>query len=281
MTENKKKITLVTGATSGIGYATANGLLKAGHRVLLLGRSEEHLIRAYRSLQNLHSGANIKTVLCDLSSMTSIRNAAAILNNDLEYLDVLINNAGSFASKRRVTADGFEWQLGINHLGHFYLTNLLLPLLKNSGQGRIINMSSGSHYNGKMHWKDLQLKHYRSLKSYGQSKLANVLFTYELARRLKNTKITVNAVDPGLVNTDMGEKDTGFLTRFIWSKRKKRGGSPELGASTSVFLATSEEGGINSGLYWKYCKPVTSSKRSYNMDDQKRLWEISSILCEM
>ena len=132
-----------------------------------------------------------------------------------------------------------------------------------------------------MHWNDLQLKKYRSLKSYGQSKLANVLFTYELARRLRNTNITVNAVDPGLVNTDMGEKNTGTLTRFIWSKRKKYGKSVQIGASTSIFLATSNEGGSKSGLYWKYCKAVPSSKRSYNEDDQRRLWEISSILCEI
>ncbi|MEA3391528.1 MAG: SDR family oxidoreductase [Candidatus Marinimicrobia bacterium] len=279
--KKEKRITLVTGATSGIGYATADGLLKEGHTVLLLGRSEDRLLLAYRSLMVLHPEANIKTVLCDLSSQESIRNASTILLKDLDRIDVLINNAGSFASKRKETKNGFEWQLGINHLGHFYLTHLLLPLIKNSKQGRIINMSSGSHYKGRMHWNDLQLKHYRSLKSYGQSKLANVLFTYELARRLKNINITVNAVDPGLVNTNMGEKDTGFLTRFIWSRRKKTGESVKVGASSSVYLASSEEGGTKSGLYWKYCKPIHSSKRSYNIDDQLRLWEISTILCEI
>lgn len=281
MTDKTKKITLITGATSGIGFATADGLLKAGHTVLLLGRSEARLTQARGSLKNLYPDAVIKTVLCDLSSLASIREAADRIKKEYESLDVLINNAGSYASRRKETQDGFEWQFGINHLGHFYLTHLLLPLLKKSEQGRIINMSSGSHYHGKMHWKDLQLKHYRALKSYGQSKLANVLFTYELAKRLKKTAITVNAVDPGLVNTNMGEKDTGCLTRFVWSRRKKHGKTVQVGASTSIYLACSEEGGLKSGLYWKYSKPIPSSKRSYNRDDQLRLWDISSILCEI
>ena len=279
MNTSKVKTVLITGATSGIGFATADGLLQEGHKIIILGRNEDRLSLAYKRLKQYHPKSDIKTLLCDLASLESIKQASELIIKDFDHLDVLINNAGSFASSRKETQNGFEWQFGINHLGHFYLTHLLLPLIRKSEQGRIINMSSGSHYKGKIHWNDLQLKRYRALKSYGQSKLANVLFTYELARRLKSTNITVNAVDPGLVNTDMGEKDTGFLTRFIWSRRKKHGKSVEVGASSSVFLAHNSEGGKNSGLYWKYCKAIPSSKRSYKIEDQLRLWEISSILC--
>ncbi len=279
MNTTKQKIILITGATSGIGFATANGLLQEGYHVIISGRNKNRLSLAHKKLKQYHPKRHIDTLLCDLSSLNSIKEAAELITKEHDKLDVLINNAGSFASSRKETKDGFEWQFGINHLGHFYLTHLLLPLIKKAEQGRIINMSSGSHYNGKIHWNDLQLKHYRALKSYGQSKLANVLFTYELARRLKGTSITVNAVDPGLVNTNMGEKDTGFLTQFIWSRRKKHGKSVEVGASSSIFLSHSAEGGKNTGLYWKYCKPVASSRRSYKVEDQLRLWEISSILC--
>ncbi|KAK9803584.1 hypothetical protein WJX72_002288 [[Myrmecia] bisecta] len=200
-------------------------------------------------------------------------------------LDVLVNNAGVMACPELQTAEGYELQLGVNHLGHFLLTSMLLPLLTQSDRpSRIVNVSSSAHKFGKMDWDDLMgRKNYQPWKAYGQSKLANVLFTYELARQLPpSANLTVNALHPGVVNTE--------LSRYMWSGKSPFYlrpvqkvislflKTPEQGAATSVHLASSPQVGGVTAKYFVDCKPEASSPASYNVDDAKRLWQVSAEL---
>lgn len=273
---NEQRISVVTGATGGIGYETALALAKMGDRVILLNRNEEKSKHAVDQIQEATRHEQVDYVIADLASLASVRAAAAEIKNRLERLDVLINNAGTWFSKQTLTEDGIEMQLAVNHVAPFLLTHLLLPLLLQSEDGRIINVSSDTHARGRIRLDDLEFKKgYHGIKSYGRSKLAMVQCTYELSERLEGTNVTVNAVQPGLVKTDIGHKATIGLHSVAWWFRKLGGVPPEKGAETNIYLATSPEAKGVSGKYWDKCQPKPSSKRSYDRDMQKKIWEVS------
>ncbi len=278
---------LVTGANSGMGRATSLALAKAGYRILMLVRSEARGREALEAAKaafvadpgtaGLTAAEAFDLVLCDLGSLASVRAAAATLHERLEGLDILVNNAGVISPRRQLTADGFELQFGVNHLGHFLLTTLLLDLLERR-RGRIVVVASGAHKIGRIHWGDLGLEHgYSTFGSYAQSKLANVLFARELARRLGD-RVSVNACHPGAVATAMGvDRETGFGT-FITGLLRPFFLSPEEGADTAVWLATSPEAAGQSGLYWYQRKPASISAAAADDASALRLWEVSERL---
>ncbi len=274
----KNKICVVTGANAGIGFETALALAKAGARVFLVGRDPEKLSRARENIQIQTQNNQVDMVVTDLSSQVSIRKSADQIMEKTEKIDVLVNNAGTWFSKLSLTHEGIEMQFAVNHLAYFLLTHKLLGHLAASGEGRIINVSSDSHFKGKMNFDDLNLtKKYHGLRAYAQSKLGNVLFTYALDRRLKerDLPVSVNAVQPGLVKTDIGMKHTISLHGLAWKIRRMGGVSPAQGAQTSIYLASSPEVKGVSGKYWDKSAAKPSSKRSYNEEDANTLWDIS------
>ena len=194
--------------------------------------------------------------------------------------NVLVNNAGVWTSRCELTEDKIEKQFAVNHLAYFLLTHLLYPNIAASSDGRIINIGSDSHKYGRINFDDLNLERsYHGLKAYGQSKLANVLFTYELHRRKQHDHVSAYCVQPGLVKTDIGVKHTNPFHGFMWKLRRLSGMTADEAARTAVYLATSPEASGKSGLYWDKCKPKPSSSRSKNEQDAARLWEMSERLC--
>ncbi|MDF2613312.1 MAG: short-chain dehydrogenase [Clostridia bacterium] len=274
MSENK--IVLITGGSAGMGKAAASELMRLGYFVIILARNKERGEKALAEIKSESKSNLADLMLCDLASQASIRRFVSQFKEKYKRLDVLINNAGVILPSRHETNDGFELQFAVNHLGHFLLTNLLLDTIKNSSPARIINVSSGAHKAGKIHFDDLNLKkNYNLIKSYSQSKLANILFTYELADRLKDRGVTVNTLHPGAVATQMGiNRTTGFGT-LITSMLKPFFKSPAEGASTTVYLATSNEVQNITGKYFYNKKPIPSSKLSYDKELAKRLWQVS------
>ena len=274
----KGKIVLITGATSGIGKETALGLAKRGATVVLVGRSREKLDKVASSIMSATGSRTIDTMICDLTSMENVRKLASGFKQKYQRLDVLINNAGEIVNERRVTVDGFEYTLALDHLSHFLLTMLLLDLIKASAPARIINVSSSAHMLGRINFEDLMgEKKYKPMKAYGQAKLANLLFTYELARRLAVTGVTANAVHPSAVRTNFGKGMKGRWRIFLWL------GSlllidAEKGAETSIFVASSPEVEGITGKYFVKKKERKSSKRSLDQTAARRLWEVSSKL---
>ena len=273
MSHLTNKTALVTGANSGMGMATVEALSDAGARVVMLCRSEA---RGREAFEKLTGGKDreIQLMLCDLGDYESIRSFAAEFKKKFGKLDILVNNAGFISLDRQETREGVERQLGINHLGHFLLTTELLELM---GEGsRIVVVASGAHKAGKIHFDDINLtRGYNVVKAYGQSKLANVLFTRELARRLKDQGITVNCCHPGAVATNMGvNRETGF-GKTITGLLRPFFQTPAEGARTAVFLATDESVKEITGEYFYKCKIAKSSKRSRDMKAAGRLWELS------
>ena len=273
MAQLTNKLALITGANSGMGMATVEALSDAGATVVMLCRSEA---RGREALEKLTAGKDreIQLMLCDLGDYESIRSFAAEFKKKFGKLDILVNNAGFISLDRQETREGVERQFGINHLGHFLLTTELIELM---GEGsRIVVVASGAHKAGKIHFDDINLtRGYNVVKAYGQSKLANVLFTRELARRLKDRGITVNCCHPGAVATNMGvNRETGF-GKTITGLLKPFFQTPAEGARTAVFLATDESVKEITGEYFYKCKIAKSSKRSHDMEAAARLWELS------
>lgn len=276
------KIVVITGATSGIGYQTALQLAHKKYRLILVSRNMEKANLARNRIMDLVPVSSIDLVHADLSVQQQIRRAGMEIVQLTSKLDVLVNNAGTWNSERRITEDGIEEVFAVNHLSYFLITHLLYPLLTLSENARIINLSSDSHFKGKMHFDDLGLEYnYHGLRSYAQSKLANVLFTYELDRLKPHQNIVVNAVQPGLVKTDIGLKNTKWWHALAWKIRRSAGVSSQEGAQTSVYLATSEEVAAISAKYWDNCRMKPSSKDSYDLDHARKLWEISAGLCSV
>ena len=276
---NDRKTALVTGANSGMGLATSRALAQKGYRVILLCRNEARGAAALEAVREAAPEPEaVELELCDLASLESIKDCCARLHKRLSSLDVLVNNAGVIVTKRRETKEGFELQLGVNHLGHFLLTGLLLDLVK-AARGRVVVVASGAHKAGAIHWDDLQLKEgYSTITSYGQAKLANVLFTRELARRLAGSGVTVNCCHPGAVATDMGvDRETGF-GRLVTSLLRLFFLTPEEGADTAVYLAASPEVEGISGQYFYRRKPAPISARARDDEAAARLWGLSERL---
>ena len=279
----KNKICLITGATSGIGQATAMALAKRGMTVFAAGRDEERcqktVARIQRETQNFH----VDYLLADLSVQAQVRQLAADFKARYERLDVLVNNAGAIFLRRQVSADGIEMTLAVNHLAYFLLTNLLLDPLKASAPARIVNVASNSHYGKHLDFDNLGLKRgYNPLRAYGRSKLCNLYFTYELARRLKDegTGVTVNAMHPGFVATNMGANN-GRLVRFFLPLIHRNSLTPEQGASTAVYLASSPEVEGVSGKYFVREREVASDPVSYDESAASRLWEVSERMTQV
>jgi NAD(P)-dependent dehydrogenase (short-subunit alcohol dehydrogenase family) len=274
------KVCLVTGATSGIGKATALGLARQGARVILVARNPTKGEATQQELQTLSGNTAVDLLFADLSSQASVRELAAAVTEHYPQLHVLVNNAGVFMLKRRETVDGLEMTFAVNHLAPFLLTQLLLERLKASAPARIVNVCSGAHTSGRIDWQQSQLQHgYQVWRAYAQSKLAMLLCSYELARRLEGTGVTVNCVHPGFVFTNMGMNNVGPRTQAVARVILARlGASPERGAQTSLYVATSPAVERVTGCYFARCKPVRSSAGSYDEAAQRRMWEESARL---
>ncbi|MBP5775575.1 MAG: SDR family oxidoreductase [Clostridiales bacterium] len=270
------KTAIVTGANSGMGMATVRALSDMGARVIMLCRSEK---RGREALERLNSKKprDLDLILCDLGDYGSIRTFVSKVKESYDHIDILVNNAGFISLDRQETKEGLERQFGINHIGHFLLTTSLLDLM---GEGsRIVVVASGAHKTGKIHFDDINLhKGFNVFKAYSQSKLANVLFTRELARRVKDKGITVNCCHPGAVATNIGiDRETGF-GKTVTGLLKPFFQTPEHGAKTAVFLATDDSVADVSGEYFYRCKIAKSSKRSKDMELAKELFELSEKL---
>ena len=270
------KIAVVTGANSGMGMATTKALLNEGATVIMLCRDEKRGTEAY---QKMIQDGNSRTylILCDLGDYDSIRTFVREVKERFGRLDILVNNAGFISLDRQETKEGLERQFGINHIGHFLLTTELIDIMPPGA--RIVNVASGAHKTGKIHFDDINLhKGFNVFKAYSQSKLANVLFTRELSRRVASRDITVNCCHPGAVATNMGiNRETGF-GKTITGLLKPFFLTPEEGARTAVFLATDESVKDITGEYFYKCKIAKSSKRSKDMELAKKLYEFSEEL---
>jgi NAD(P)-dependent dehydrogenase (short-subunit alcohol dehydrogenase family) len=272
------RICLVTGANRGIGKATAAGLAKMGANVVMVCRHREQGELARTEIRAESGNPAVDLLVADLASQASIRQLAVEFKSRYQQLYVLINNAGVAKKGRTLTEDGLETTFAVNHLAPFLLTHLLLDMLKTSAPARIINVSSMVHKWGKIDFDNLQgEQQYDMDKAYNQSKLANVLFTYELARRLEGTEVTVNSLEPGMVVTDFGREYTGlkaFMNR-LWRVFMK---NPERGAETSIYLASSPEVAGISGRHFVDKQAVSSSKSTYDAVLAGRLWDVSETL---
>ena len=277
------KICMITGANSGIGRAASTALAKMGAKIVMVSRDTVRGEEARAAVVKA-SGAKdeaVSLMIADLASLDSVRKLASDFLQTRQPLHVLINNAGLILGKRTVTADGLETTFEVNYLSHFLLTNLLLDTLKANAPSRIINVSSSAHTGGHIDFDDLQEeKSYSAMGSYSQSKLAQVLFTFELARRLQGTGVTVNAVHPGLVATGWGTKSAGTLGVGIRLAHPFMIG-PEKGADTVVYLASSPEVAKVTGKYFTKRKVVASSKESMDDAAGKHLWEVSLSLSKL
>jgi NAD(P)-dependent dehydrogenase (short-subunit alcohol dehydrogenase family) len=268
-----EKVVLVTGGTSGIGLYTALEIARMGASVTILGRDETRCLASVKMMQEQSGNPRISYLLADLSSQTQVRAAAQMFLTCHNQLDVLVNNAGGFFIRRAVSVDGIEMTFATNHLAYFLLTLLLIDPLMNSPSARVVNVSSGSHQSEHLNFDDLQLcRFYNPMQAYGRSKLANILFTYELARRLAGTQVSVNALTPGMVATDIWKKVNRWLTPLISPVMQRIGQTPLEGAQTSIYLATSPEVEGITGKYYANMQPVRSSPESYSLEAARRLW---------
>ncbi len=267
---------MVTGATSGIGLVTAKALARQGATVIVVGRNPEKGQATVAGIQKEAGHLSVELMLADLSVQAQVRRLAEEFKARFSHLDVLINNAGGFFLRRRLSADGIELTLALNYFSAFLLTNLLLDKLKTSTAARIVNVSSDAHQRARIDFEDLERrKRYSGMGAYGQSKLALLLFTYELARRLDGTQVTANAVHPGFVATNIW-RGNGWLVELFSPLIRLMATSPEQGAATSIYLASSPEvTGITGGYFHKN-KAIESAPVSYDSQIAQRLWEISA-----
>jgi NAD(P)-dependent dehydrogenase (short-subunit alcohol dehydrogenase family) len=272
-----KKLILITGATAGIGEAAAYALAAQGHELILVGRNPQKAEKAVGQIHMQTGNQAIHYLLADFSDLRQIRQLADQVNTQFPKLDVLINNAGAVFMWRHKTKYGVEKTFLVNHLAPFLLTNLLLDHLRE--HARIVNVSSRSHLSGQLDLNDLNFDNfYLGIAAYGRSKLANVLFTYELVRRLGDKKITVNALHPGRIGTDIFKADfptLGPLIKWIVSRVSL---TPEEGADNTVFLATSADVEGITGKYFVKRDAIPSSPLSYDKDLARHLWEVSEQL---
>ena len=273
---------MVTGATGGIGLQTAKMLAGTGHSVLIHGRDARKGAAAVEAVRALApANANVRFLQADFASLQQVRELAAEVAASVPRLDVLINNAGCGNISRSVTRDGYETTFAVNHLAPFLLTNLLLDRLKGSVPARIVNVASRAHRNQELDFDDLMsARNYRVMRTYGRSKLANILFTRTLAKRLAATNVTANCLHPGLIATGIGQ--THPLARLAWKLIVSlRGGiSVEEGAKTSLYLATSPQVEGLSGGYYAKCRPAQLQTRAEAVADAvgERLWKVSAEL---
>jgi NAD(P)-dependent dehydrogenase (short-subunit alcohol dehydrogenase family) len=268
------KTVLVTGGSNGIGMVTARELARLGAQVTILSRSAEKCATVAQAIKT-ETGSPVEFIAADLSTLAGIMQAAATFKQRHTHLHVLVNNAGAMFTHRQLTSDGYEMTFALNHLNYFLLTILLLDILKASAPARIVNVSSGAHLGASIDFDNLQgEKHFSGMQAYGQSKLANVFFTYELARRLEGTGVTVNALHPGFIATGFA-RNNGFFYNFGMKIIGLFIRKPDQGAQTSIYLASSPQVEGLSGKYFVDCKAVESSPTSYDLALAQKLWQVS------
>jgi retinol dehydrogenase 12 len=273
--EMQGKVCLVTGATLGIGKETALGLARKGAELVIVGRDEARTRETAAWIARESGNQRVDAFVADLSLQAEVRRLAAAFKARYQKLDVLLNNAGAIFTKRETTAEGFERTWALNHLAEFLLTRLLLDTLEASAPARIVNVASSAHTSGKIDFDDVQgEKKYSGMGAYSQSKLANIMFTYALARRLTGSAVTANCLHPGVVATGFGHNTPGLVNTLL-SLARPFLTTPEQGAATSIYLASSPEVANVSGKYFAKCKPVDSSTRSLDIAAQERLWALS------
>jgi NAD(P)-dependent dehydrogenase (short-subunit alcohol dehydrogenase family) len=275
------KTVIVTGANAGIGRVTALELAKMGARVVMVCRDKERGAAAQQAIIAQTGNTKVDLLLADLSSQQSIRQLANTIQQKYNRLDVLVNNAGAMFASRQVTVDGLEMTFALNHMNYFLLTNLLLDLLKASAPSRIVNVSSEAHRGTQLDFADLQHeKSFPGFGVYGQSKLANIYFTYELARRLEGTGVTANALHPGFVATNFA-KNNGLMYRVGMVFMRPFAMNDQKGAETQIYLASSPEVEGVTGKYFNKKKAVPSSNVSYDVAAAQRLWSTSESLSQI
>jgi NAD(P)-dependent dehydrogenase (short-subunit alcohol dehydrogenase family) len=275
----KDKTCLVTGATSGIGEITARELARMGARVIVVGRSPERCAATTERIRAETGAMAVESMVADLSSQAEVRRLAEEVCGRCDRLDVLVNNAGGMYLDRRESVDGIELTLALNHLSYFLLTNLLLDRLKSSAPARIVNVASDAHQGGRIDFDDIQRrKNYGGWGAYQQSKLANVLFTYELARRLEGTGVTANTLHPGFVRTNFFANFNGWPGIVTKLGASLIAITPEEGARTSIHLASSPDVEGVTGQYFVKSRPARSSGRSHDRAAAERLWRLSEEL---
>jgi retinol dehydrogenase-14 len=270
---------LVTGGTGGIGKATAVGLAALGARVGITGRDATRTEAAAADIRAASGNPAVDVYTADMSSQAEVRRLAGEVLDAYPRLEVLVNNVGGFWAHRHVTADGLEHTFALNHLGPFLLTHLLLDRLKASAPARVVTVSSGAHATGRIDFDDLQgAAAYSGQRAYNASKLANVMFTYELARRTEGTGVTATVLHPGVVRTSFGAEDQAAFFKVMQPLVRPFLKTPAAGASTSVYLASSLEVEGVTGRYFAKRKPKTSNKDSYDTAAAARLWQVSAQL---
>ena len=276
MTSMTGKTVLITGATNGIGLVTAGALAAMGARVFLHGRSAERGQAALDGIKAKTPAAQVEFLKAELTSLAAVRALAEEVQRRAPKLDVLLNNAGAMNASRTVTADGFETTFGVNHLAPFLLTNLLLERIKGSAPARIVTVASEAYRAQRIHFDDLNLERgYSAMTAYGQSKLANILFTRALAKRLQGTRVTANCLHPGVVRTGFGKNNKGFIGALF----KVVGVffiSPEAGAQTSIHLASAPEVDGVSGAYFDNKKIKVPAREGRDDAAAERLWTVSA-----
>ncbi len=273
------KLCVITGANSGIGFETAKELASRGAYIVMVCRNEDKAEAARRRIEESATAAGIDIVLCDFAIQSDIRKAAEEIRSRFDKIDVLINNHGFIASGRTETVDGLESTFAVNHIGYFLFTNLLLDLLKNTEKARVINVASAAHRGGVFDPDNLQLTSgFTPWRAYANSKLFNILFTKELAERVKDTGITANCLHPGVVRSSFGSHGS-FLFRILWAVGSLFMVSNKKGAETSIYLATSDEVADVNGAYFKNKKVAVPKKAARNPENARQLWEISEQLC--
>lgn len=273
------KTVLVTGGTGGIGRATAEGLARLGARVAVTGRDIARTQAAAAEIAAATANPAVDAFAADLSVQAGVRRLAHDVLDACPRLDVLVNNAGGFWARRHLTADGLEYTFALNHLAPFLLTNLLLDQLTASAPARIVTVSSGAQALGKINFDDLQGERaYSGQRAYNQSKLANVMFTYELARRLAGTGVTATVLHPGVTRTAFGTEDPTAMTRAMTLIARPFMKTPAQGAATPIYLASSPEVEGVTGQYFANRRPKKSGKSSYDTAAAARLWQVSARL---
>ena len=279
------KTVVITGATSGIGLAAAKAFAAEGAMVIGMGRSQERIDQAETHIKVQTPDAKVQTILADLSSQHQIRSAAAAIKTLLNQtnqgpLDILINNAGTYASCFIPTSEGYETIFAVNHLSPFLLTHELLPNLARSTFGKVLTVSSGSHYRT---WLNIRRAVrpviFNGLWAYKVSKLANVLFTLEFNQRYAGLPVRAFAVDPGLVSTDIGSKNTDWISKVVWTFRRHQGTSPEIPVRTLLHLSNDDSLYNTKDIYWHNSRPKTPSCQSQRRTLAKQLWDASLMWC--
>ena len=280
MNENlENKVCLITGATNGIGLEAAKALNQMGAEIVFIARNHEKANKLKEELLQ-ESGRQPTAIIADLSSQNEVKKAAEEFISLNKPLDILLNNAGIMNRERKETADGFDEVFSVNHLAYFSLTLLLIEKMKNAGGGRIVNVASMAYrFVNEMNFEDLQSKeNYKGLKVYGQSKLANILFTRSLASKLKDYKITVNCLHPGYVDTGIGLNNEGFFVRLLMNLGRPFAKKTDKGAETSIYLCASPEVEKVTGEYFVDCEIEKLIGAAKSDDQAEKLWSISSEL---